>query len=84
LITDILLRGGGGGVELSALAATFRVPTLLMSGHPDYIKAQPGKATAFLAKPFRAATLETAVRQLLYLAVHDAAADEQPRLAAGQ
>jgi DNA-binding NtrC family response regulator len=67
LITDILLAGGGSGVELSALAAEVGIPVLLMSGHPDHIRSQAGGRVAFLAKPFGAAKLQAAIQALLHL-----------------
>jgi two-component system response regulator BaeR len=66
LVTDIVLPGGGSGLELAALAEKLGVPTLLVSGHPDHItREQLGGAVKFLAKPFAMTELEAALRDLL-------------------
>jgi hypothetical protein len=40
LVSDIVLPGGGSGLELAALAEKLGVPTLLISGYPDQIARQ--------------------------------------------
>jgi DNA-binding NtrC family response regulator len=66
LVSDIVLPGGGSGLELAALAEKLGVPTLLVSGHPDQISRQRlDRSVKFLAKPFAMAELEAALRDLL-------------------
>jgi len=70
LLTDIVMPGGLGGLELAALALRLRpgLKYLLVSGYAEdaFAKAAPGGGRRhFLAKPFRQQDLARAVRAAL-------------------
>ena len=52
LVSDILLPGGSGH-ELAALADDLAIETVLMTGHPNEIRALRIGGTRHLIKPFR-------------------------------
>ena len=65
LIANVLLPGGGDGARLAEEACRIDVPTLLISGHPEVIANQETQGLPFLAKPFRLAEFQQAIRTLL-------------------
>jgi DNA-binding response OmpR family regulator len=52
LVSDVLLPGGSGH-ELAALADDLAIETVLMTGHPNEIRALRIGGTRHLIKPFR-------------------------------
>lgn len=61
VIADVRLRGGNGD-DLANLAASMKIPILLISGEPEAIKSHKDDQH-FLQKPFRLADLEAAVEK---------------------
>jgi DNA-binding response OmpR family regulator len=52
LISDVLLPGGSGH-ELAALAEDLAIETVLMTGHPNEVRALRISGVRHLIKPFR-------------------------------
>ncbi len=64
IVADAVLRGGNGD-DLANSASDLGVPILLISGEPARLERLRRGRIRFLAKPFRADALITAVSDLL-------------------